>query len=1799
MKKFISLILVFCLLFSSLPLPSLAEDWPEGDETANAPEDEGGDYSGSLETPGLYVGPDEETDDETDEQPEEEPEQEPEEMPEEEADVPSDPTDETPTEEEEPARCDAIDRILDGDFTFADILLALETESEWGENTDRLNTAIEEFLLSACDSPNPEETLIQIRSVLAAAERYETEELTEALAQLEAAVFLKLQQEIEELPSALDLLRSDESAYSDYLSRIDALKQRLTILPEEQQNLLNPEPDYTSYLYTFTQTEDGWLIQAETEEGTVSLAPGAVPNHSGGTVVELTDFYLQSAEGYLTFGPVEPDGFGVSADEEEAVRLWLFREGNTYGWLNGFSIVDSESEIESGKAYLIGAVRFDAAGEAKLNLILPSSSSNPGNHYTELKSVPLRAETLPNDSAPTLQIDISVNWDHTTEYIDNNAGHFFAPSEFDSKYQTTRELLADNAKEKSAENPVIATVTYSVPQAGSWENNSYKTPFPLDDCLFTITANPDGSYLVQSKKNPTLYLTIGGSSSGRHAKPCSTDQNSISITPNSNGTYLLSSESNGYLWHIGSWNVFSNEAYAPTANAAHKGKDFYLFRKDGNIYYEITGNTIENGDYLIAAKTGGSAPWLIVRPNTDQGNNDSAASFLIPNRNGDNLTWNYGSMDRCYTTMTIKGETPGSTSLAVPGANRVFNITVNNDLDPASLPSLNANAIDESKTMYTLVGGEVRARIAGKYEQNEISFADTVSGRHVSVEVIDSNGEQALASARLWNAGAGSYSGDEIALSECLFTFDEIGTDDWKITANAGQTPVQLCTSHGAVTTADESKKECFRLSSETVKKASGDELTYFTFTGRNSAKTLFYWGWKMFTNNVDANEKSSKKNYGTARLLLYKAADTGGSCPELPGYQRVHEIVSGGEYLIAAVYENNMCFIHPSTGSGNNDYAAQRSNVLAIASTEISLHGLSAGENTIIFKNTTQTTVKVCVLGSSDDICTNHIFFSDTGSARGAQVTRLSISSGMQYTLQLRNSNGSLIPDNDVAWFSSNREYASIDQNGCITFAEPDYVQNQEPRYVTIYAYCNSEQHLHKLDVTVLKNDYGDTAAEINVLDYYIAQKDYSTLFIAIPMQGSTVFDETNFHEMVLHEAIYLRRSNEKPWALNFFVRPDEGHALTYLHANNSACQFYKLDNSDPLLTNYYINGAPVFTQKDMYDEVSPGQRETGFGDKIVISMIQKALDNGCVAAFGFTRQTNASGDKPQCALYVHSDPLPKVTKTVAYTIPSTKSDGTTTPDKAALAKFRARVRANQDVEPMAEQSYGWKKYSSDDGCQIDDIVIFKIEVDISNQKVADGINYSELTLNEIDDFPLISLIPDDAGNYTDSTSMSILEQMQQSTNYSFYAYHTLTTADAQNYNQGTEVYNIVTLTSKFTTAFQGSRVIEESSEARAALRFTIKDVIKYVNLTLDDEITANVYFDTRDSMAQVWASTETPYFVSVTSGGKKMLYRFTATDEQNKWSMSKTKSPSEYLYCRYSISIGIQDLFRYFTVHIEDQYGMAVTDDFKFSVELYVNKLLVELDKLSNQSNTENGYSLQGSKMIQTWCLMGGTKYALKNAQQLSDLLKAMLEFGYYTQVWMNDSSNPPPNPVEYQPLNPKHSLPEFNQADYAKQFSSDDNPNDGIDFTGIALEISDTKLGMRIYFTAQHALNLSKTQGVEQHLTTQDGRYYELTQSAQIIQADWKTYYVRIPNIPPKLLGSKYKVSIADYDKGNKTYLTPSSIKITPLAYVYLMKQYAPNGTASVNEQKLIDMLAAMYWYHDAARTYFGFTDYVPTT
>ena len=84
------------------------------------------------------------------------------------------------------------------------------------------------------------------------------------------------------------------------------------------------------------------------------------------------------------------------------------------------------------------------------------------------------------------------------------------------------------------------------------------------------------------------------------------------------------------------------------------------------------------------------------------------------------------------------------------------------------------------------------------------------------------------------------------------------------------------------------------------------------------------------------------------------------------------------------------------------------------------------------------------------------------------------------------------------------------------------------------------------------------------------------------------------------------------------FFVKPHDGYALKYLNASGSASIYNSIvDNSNIYQTSFWTSDSQVTNLKS-----------AGFTQEQIYNLINSAKQEGCVAAFIFTRSSAIQGD-------------------------------------------------------------------------------------------------------------------------------------------------------------------------------------------------------------------------------------------------------------------------------------------------------------------------------------------------------------------------------------------------------------------------------------------------------------------------------------------------------------------------------------------------------------------------------------------
>ena len=111
---------------------------------------------------------------------------------------------------------------------------------------------------------------------------------------------------------------------------------------------------------------------------------------------------------------------------------------------------------------------------------------------------------------------------------------------------------------------------------------------------------------------------------------------------------------------------------------------------------------------------------------------------------------------------------------------------------------------------------------------------------------------------------------------------------------------------------------------------------------------------------------------------------------------------------------------------------------------------------------------------------------------------------------------------------------------------------------------------------------------------------------------------DLTEFTSNVYH-------TYRSPYGIVFFVKPDDGYALTNIKADNTQSEFYSIvDNTNIKETEFYTKNSSTGERIPSVEKLIQG----GFTQSNIDSLVQKAKEAGCVAGFIFTRGTNTRGN-------------------------------------------------------------------------------------------------------------------------------------------------------------------------------------------------------------------------------------------------------------------------------------------------------------------------------------------------------------------------------------------------------------------------------------------------------------------------------------------------------------------------------------------------------------------------------------------
>ncbi len=304
-----------------------------------------------------------------------------------------------------------------------------------------------------------------------------------------------------------------------------------------------------------------------------------------------------------------------------------------------------------------------------------------------------------------------------------------------------------------------------------------------------------------------------------------------------------------------------------------------------------------------------------------------------------------------------------------------------------------------------------------------------------------------------------------------------------------------------------------------------------------------------------------------------------------------------------------------------------------ASASTTITITGVSEGTTTVTVGNTVYNITVLAVPESAVTSSTSP-FVSGTGYASEQKdttpVTKLTISRTLSYDLNLSEDVlGS--DDYTVVWSSADESIATVDQNGTVTGVSAGTT------YVTAtVTFSDGSTAVYSIPV-VVRDDGVDYDTTLKYYDFIIDGITNTTVYMGILYGTSDSNVEAyDLVEVVEGEVIYIAFESSAGTAVDFFANADTGYVITKMSSTDSAGYYHALDNTDPASTAFITTS-----------DTAGAYQVTYFGSTVVCELVQKALDLGCEAGMGWTRQSSNTG-KSYSRLTFYAELLPTVEKEI-----------------------------------------------------------------------------------------------------------------------------------------------------------------------------------------------------------------------------------------------------------------------------------------------------------------------------------------------------------------------------------------------------------------------------------------------------------------------------------------------------------------------------------------------------------------------
>lgn len=543
--------------------------------------------------------------------------------------------------------------------------------------------------------------------------------------------------------------------------------------------------------------------------------------------------------------------------------------------------------------------------------------------------------------------------------------------------------------------------------------------------------------------------------------------------------------------------------------------------------------------------------------------------------------------------------------------------TIGDSTEPATVEKDVTLLVGQSKTF---------TDTTGNYEG---SYTD--SGLNTGIAIVDVTGSTTMNATAALGTNS-TYSGGEIALSDCLYTFTASGSN-WVISSK---------TSDGATVylniTGNSSANYPQSTTSHTISIIDGT-VEGFTFQDQvtgNGGKTLYFW---RDGNKLYFDRQGSTATTGATDFLIFRPANAGENTSNsaIPGYVAVtstEEIKNGGQYLIAASYNGSYYVLHPSTSTTDKySHVAKVTGESASAdATTITITGVAAGTTSVVVGNTKY---NITVLDAADVIY-------DTLELNAYTTETISVID--------------LGDGQTVEWTVENPAYAYISATKENTATVYGRAEGNTNITAVVYNSDGSVAQTYVWDTTVTAGN-APNAGNYDVTFKFDCTIYNGTLYYSIdggPLKKAMIDTTANDGASGEVGTTYTVQESDQNVAyasIVWFVEPNEGYAVTTVYADSkSYSQFYAIDKETET-----IEVPSTHQGGKLQDFLETEQQD---------ALFHEAVGSGCDAVFWNSMGSKSSRlteDKTREGTYViHCDKLPTVEKEITSI---TRSNGTNTP--------------------------------------------------------------------------------------------------------------------------------------------------------------------------------------------------------------------------------------------------------------------------------------------------------------------------------------------------------------------------------------------------------------------------------------------------------------------------------------------------------------------------------------------------------